>query len=93
MIVFVVSGLWHGAAYTFLIWGAFHGLCMIVEKQVYGDRLKHMTNRMTVANGLRLCLTFMVVNFAWIFFRLDSFDNALYTVAQIATMGGVNPSS
>ena len=93
MIVFVVSGLWHGAAYTFLIWGAFHGLCMIVEKQVYGDRLKHMTNRMTVANGLRMCLTFMVVNFAWIFFRLDSFDNALYTVEQIATLGGVNPSS
>ncbi|MCI7743345.1 MBOAT family protein [bacterium] len=90
MIVFVVSGLWHGAAYTFLIWGAFHGLCMIVEKQVYGDKLKQMSNRMNLANGLRMCLTFMVVNLAWIFFRLDGVDNAIYTVAQIATIGGGN---
>lgn len=86
MIVFVVSGLWHGAAYTFLIWGALHGVCMIVEKVFYGNRLKYVSNSPSIANGLRMCVTFLIVNFAWILFRLDNFADVEYVIIQIFTM-------
>ena len=88
MVVFVVSGLWHGAAYTFLIWGAFHGFCMIVEKRLYGDKLKTLSTKLSFSNCLRMCITFFVVNFAWIFFRMDNFNDAQNAVCQILTMGG-----
>jgi len=71
MIVFIVSGLWHGAAYTFLIWGALHGACMVIERLVYGDRIKTISNEWSITNFIRLLLTFAVVNFAWIFFRVS----------------------
>ena len=88
MVVFVVSGLWHGAAYTFLIWGAFHGFCMIVEKKLYGDKLKTLSTKLSFSNCLRMSITFFVVNFAWIFFRVDNFNDAQNAVCQILTMGG-----
>ena len=88
MVVFVVSGLWHGAAYTFLIWGAFHGFCMIVEKRLYGDKLKTLSTKLSFSNCLRMCITFFVVNFAWIFFRMDNFNDAQSAVCQIFTIGG-----
>lgn len=88
IVVFVVSGLWHGAAYTFLIWGAFHGFCMIVEKKLYGDKLKTLSTKLSFSNCLRMSITFFVVNFAWIFFRMDNFNDAQSAVCQILTMGG-----
>lgn len=93
IVVFVVSGLWHGAAYTFLIWGAFHGFCMIVEKKLYGDKLKTLSTKLSFSNCLRMSITFFVVNFAWIFFRMDNFNDAQNAVCLILTMGGVNRSS
>lgn len=76
MIVFTVSGLWHGADYTFIIWGAFHGLCMIVERLIYGDRIKELSNRLTLMNVVRTAITFCIVSFAWIFFRAENLADA-----------------
>lgn len=62
LIVFLVSGFWHGAGWTFLVWGALHGLAQVVER-VWGrgrDRLPFV---------LRWGLTFLFVNIAWVFFR------------------------
>lgn len=78
MIVFTVSGLWHGAAYTFIIWGALHGACMVVERIIYGDKIKTISDKFSIANLLRLMVTFSIVNFAWIFFRV----NNLVTIQQ-----------
>lgn len=72
MIVFTVSGLWHGAAYTFIIWGALHGACMVVERIIYGDKIKTISDKFSIANLLRLMVTFSIVNFAWIFFRVNN---------------------
>ena len=88
MIVFVVSGLWHGAAYTFLVWGALHGLCMIVERVIYGKRIKEISDKPTVPNILRMLLTFAIVSFAWIFFRAESFMDALSIIKSIFTDPG-----
>lgn len=83
MIVFTVSGLWHGAAYTFLIWGALHGACMIAERLLYGKRIKEISDRLTFSNILRMLLTFCIVSFAWIFFRAETIGNAASIISKI----------
>lgn len=89
MIVFVVSGLWHGAAYTFLVWGALHGLYMIVERLIYRDKIKHISDKLTVVNILRIILTFGVVSFAWIFFRAENLGDAIIIIDKIFTSYGI----
>ena len=88
MLVFIISGLWHGAAYTFLIWGTIHGLCMVIEKVIYGDKIKSVGNTNVIIKSLKCLITFMIVNFAWIFFRANTLQDALYIDKQIFTMGG-----
>lgn len=88
MIVFTVSGLWHGAEYTFIIWGAFHGLCMIVERLIYGGKIKEISDRLTFLNVVRMVITFCIVSFAWIFFRADNFADASMIVGKIFTSHG-----
>lgn len=82
LIVFTVSGLWHGAAMTFVLWGALHGLF-----QVAGVLTKPLRERAWAALGVRarhplrrFCgwvLTFALVSLAWIFFKADSVPDAL----------------
>ena len=88
MIVFTVSGLWHGAEYTFIIWGAFHGLCMIVERLIYGSKIKEISDRLTLPNAVRMVLTFCIVSFAWIFFRAENmYDFCLIVKGIISSIG------
>lgn len=65
LIVFLVSGLWHGAGWTFLVWGALHALAQIVER-AWGK------SREQLPKALRWLLTFGFVNVAWVFFRAPS---------------------
>lgn len=62
LIVFLVSGLWHGAGWTFLLWGLLHGLAQVAER-LLGQRLEKLPR------WLRWGLTFAFVNLAWIYFR------------------------
>lgn len=86
--VFTISGLWHGAAYTFVVWGAFHGLCMVVERLVYGKRIKTITNDINLTNTLRMMLTFTIVNFAWIVFRITNLTDVFLVFKKIFTEPG-----
>ncbi|MBU2938054.1 MBOAT family protein [Lacinutrix sp. C3R15] len=80
-IVFLVSGLWHGAAMTFVIWGVIHGIIIVFEKATYKIRTK-ISNTLglsayTFANKLFfVIITFVIVDFAWLFFRANSFADA-----------------
>lgn len=85
MIVFTVSGLWHGAAYTFIIWGAMHGACMVIERIIYGDKIKNINDKFTLSNILRIIVTFNIVTFAWIFFRVNSLSDVMYIIQAIFT--------
>ena len=69
MIVYLISGVWHGAALTFLIWGAFHGLASCIDRLIRPFWKK-------VPVMLRWICTFGFVNFAWIFFRAPSIESA-----------------
>lgn len=88
MIVFIVSGLWHGAAYTFIIWGAMHGACMVIERLMYGDKIKTIPDKFSLTNLFRLTVTFTIVNFAWIFFRISDFGDVVTIFRKIFTEPG-----
>lgn len=88
MIVFTVSGLWHGAAYTFIIWGAMHGACMVIERIIYGDKIKNISEKFSFANLLRLIVTFSIVNFAWIFFRVNKIGDVMLIFKKILSEPG-----
>ncbi len=69
-IVFVVSGLWHGAAWNFIIWGAFHGLFLIA------DRLFLLNFYKKVGNIASIILTYFITLIGWVLFRADSLTHA-----------------
>jgi D-alanyl-lipoteichoic acid acyltransferase DltB (MBOAT superfamily) len=85
-IVFIVSGLWHGANWTFIIWGALHGFYMVASlatakiRHRFGNRLQHDQLR-----GLSILLTYGLVTFAWIFFRAKNSATAVYIATHLFT--------
>ena len=87
-IVFLVSGLWHGAAWTFIIWGALHGFYMIfgIISAPLRSKLKErvgLSKHKWLDNTLKITLTFILVSFAWIFFRANNFSDAYYIVTHL----------
>lgn len=85
-IVFLVSGLWHGANWTFVIWGALHGFYLVfgLITQKYRDRFNQLLriDRVPIISTIS---TFVLVAFAWIFFRANSVDSAFYIVKHMFT--------
>lgn len=87
-IVFAISGLWHGAAWTFVVWGLLHGLY-----QVAGSLLKPVRDKVVGFLGIdrdgfshrlfKICVTFMLVNIGWVFFRAPSFADAMYFLTNM----------
>lgn len=88
MVVFLLSGLWHGAAYTFIIWGAIHGIAQVIEKLVYGQGIKHISKGFSIENVLRALITFFIVSSAWIFFRMPDAGQAFSVIEKIFTNRG-----
>jgi alginate O-acetyltransferase complex protein AlgI len=93
-ITFVISGLWHGANWTFVIWGALHGLYVIL-----GTYLSEARGRLRellglerapefVTSFLRMAITFHLVLIAWIFFRAHSVNEAIEILTRIASWAG-----
>ena len=93
MIVFAVSGLWHGAGLQYLIWGLLHG-----GYQVAGRLVKPLTKPLREkldgsalalpAKWLRIGWVFLLTGIAWVFFRADDLGHALAIFRQMATLGG-----
>ncbi len=84
IIVFMVSGLWHGANWTFLVWGALHGFYVIVERY-FGVSKNIITENESgkfLKNFPRQLLTFFLVCFAWIFFRSNSLTDAFIIISS-----------
>ena len=92
MITFLVSGFWHGANWTYIIWGVLHGFFQIIEKTLLGDQLKielkNGLNKFTFIRGLRIVFTFTLVSFAWIFFRMPTLEGAVDVINRIFTEFG-----
>ncbi len=83
LIVFMVSGLWHGANWTFLIWGALHGIYLIIE--ILLNKLPPILKRFPkIKHWFLIGITFHLVLLAWIFFRANTVNDAFYILKQIA---------
>lgn len=76
MITFCISGLWHGANYTYIIWGCIHGILNSIE--TIFDRNKNSNNKNKQLTVLRVVCVFIVCNFAWVFFRAENLSDAIY---------------
>jgi alginate O-acetyltransferase complex protein AlgI len=91
MITMLLGGLWHGAGWTFVIWGALHGAYLLVNHGWRGFK-----QRMGWHNGGRMAtlgagaLTFLAVVVGWVFFRADSFSSAITMLQGMVGMNGVS---
>ena len=91
LIVFSVSGLWHGAAMTYVIWGFLHGIY-----QVIGDIARPAFNRISshlnkyLAKTISIVVTFILVDFAWIFFRANNVEDAMHVILSMRHFSNLN---
>ena len=76
LITFLISGLWHGASWKFVLWGAFHGILLILYDG-YSKLKKFEKNRRTsrLKDTFSRMLTFVLVCFGWVLFRINSFSS------------------
>ncbi len=97
LVVFLLSGLWHGANWTFVIWGAVHGVMLCLERAagwLIAVRAWTLPRwwRGPLGAGLRILVIFHVVLLSWVFFRAGSLADALLVIERIATdWSGWNP--
>lgn len=87
-ITFLVSGLWHGADWTFIAWGAMHGVLLIAEVFFSDFRERVLTGLRfhlpeAVIRGFLVCITFAQVCLAWIFFRADTLGDAVTMIQKM----------
>ncbi len=80
MIVFFLTGFWHGAGFTFIFWGIYHGLFRVIERLGFSKVLEK-------CRPLAWIYTFFVVNLGWVFFRVGGLRNAFVIVSKMFTPG------
>jgi alginate O-acetyltransferase complex protein AlgI len=76
-IVFLISGFWHGAEWTFVFWGAYHGLFLVIERLF----LLKITDK--IGKTVRILFTFLVVVIGWVFFRSDNLTVAFAFIQKM----------
>jgi len=86
MITMLVSGLWHGASFTFIAWGALHGIyqCLadFINSHFRKDSKSNVADRLAF-RVVRIIITFGLVSFAWMFFRANSLSDAKYIIKNM----------
>lgn len=92
-VTFLVSGLWHGANWTFVIWGGLNGFYVTMENLTASIRHKleksfRVKQYRKLYNTLRILFTFILTCFAWIFFRANSLSDAFYIIGHMFTATG-----
>ena len=83
-VTFLVSGIWHGANWTFIVWGILHGMCQIIEK-MFGWNKKEYKG---ISKLARIGLTFLIVTIAWTIFRSPSIGETFGYFARYPSMKG-----
>ncbi len=87
-IVFLISGFWHGANWTFIIWGALHGFYSVFGNLTAGFRAQlskvaGLTKMVWLNTNIQRLVTFMLVTVAWVFFRANNYKDAFYIVSRL----------
>jgi alginate O-acetyltransferase complex protein AlgI len=87
-ITFLLSGLWHGAGWTFVIWGSLNGLYIILEKMTINWREKiiniiHLDKASLIYKFSQVFFTFSLISFSWIFFRAKNAQDSFYIIGHL----------
>lgn len=88
IVVMLICGLWHGANWTFMIWGAIHGMYLIISlltKELRNKfyQLLGLDKNFIIRRFFKIIITFSLISFAWIFFRANSVFEACYIIKNI----------
>jgi D-alanyl-lipoteichoic acid acyltransferase DltB (MBOAT superfamily) len=83
MIVFLVSGLWHGAGWTFVLWGGLHGLGVCWSAITRARNIQLLPDKSKLAIIIRVLCTFAFITLTWVFFRANSFADTLYILQHL----------
>lgn len=88
MVVFLISGLWHGAAWNYVIWGGLNGIYQVLEDiwgRFLGRRIK-ISAKNKFWNLIHIAFTFFLIDFAWLFFRAESMSEAVGLIKSVFTV-------
>ena len=88
LVVMLLGGFWHGASWTFLVWGAIHGAWLALERRLGKTSFYERAPAL-----LRVAVTFLIVDLAWVFFRAADLPSALRYVRALLGLGDAAPSS
>lgn len=93
MITMLLGGLWHGASWTFVMWGGLHGFYLVVNhawRSVFSDRIPTHGVSAHIYHLAAILLTFLCVVVAWVFFRAESFSSAILMLNGCFGYGGIS---
>ena len=86
VLVFFLCGLWHGAAWTFVFWGLFHGAFLVLERAGLAKWLEELPY------PVRHAYLLLVVMLGWVFFRADTLAGGIAMIAAMFGLGGTTPA-
>ena len=89
LLTMVIGGLWHGAAWTFVVWGAIHGAALVIERRWTMRRVAAGRVDQPWTPVVRWVVTFQVVCLAWVFFRSETLEQAMSMLVGLVTRWGV----
>ena len=81
LITFLVSGIWHGANWSFIVWGLIHGIVQVFEKMLNLSK----SGKSKGGNAIRVAVTFCIVTLAWIIFRMPSLSDGVQLISRMFT--------
>lgn len=79
IVTFLVSGIWHGANWTYIVWGLWHGIFQVIEKMLNQQKCRYNG----FGKAVKIVITFVLVNFAWVFFRMPTIGDAFGVLQRI----------
>ena len=88
LVTFTVSGIWHGAGYTYVVWGFLNGVYIVVARFVKPvkekiAKLLHLEGKSYITAPFSTLITFSLISFSWIFFRANTFSDAFYIIKNL----------
>lgn len=89
-IVFLVSGFWHGANWTYIVWGALHTV-YILTYMYFNNNFKYKSKPSFLKSVFQIIFTFIIVSFAWIFFRANNMEDAFTIIGNIFHLSNIHP--
>ena len=94
MLTMLLGGLWHGASWTFVVWGGYHGLLLAIDRQVraMGGKKEPFWMHGALLPWVARIVTFVLVSIGWVFFRAETFSDAAQVLQSMTGMKGPGES-